>query len=185
METSEEEESDDEYDDPNYVPASETDTDDDEPTNRMANSKPPAAEESSMDNFMDLGDTDSVISGKSANEEAADKASDTVQSTTVAGRGQNFCFFCKRSCLKIARHSKTHVNEDADIAQALSLPAGSRIRKELLDKLRNRGNFMHNNEVLEKGSGSLKVERRAKGEDNAYEYCIHCRGMFLRTELWR
>lgn len=44
---------------------------------------------------------------------------------------------------------------------------------------------MHNNEVLKKGSGSLKVKRRSKGEDNRYEYCIHCRGMFLRSELWR
>ncbi|XP_042610359.1 uncharacterized protein LOC122143828 [Cyprinus carpio] len=44
---------------------------------------------------------------------------------------------------------------------------------------------MHNNEVLKNGSGSLKVKRKAKGDVKNYEYCIHCKGMFLRTELWR
>ncbi len=85
-ETSEDEESDDEYDNPEYVTASETDTEDDEPTNRLANSKSVVAEESLMDNFMDLGDTnDSDINGKSAHEEAADETSGTVQSINVAG----------------------------------------------------------------------------------------------------
>ncbi|KAG1927848.1 hypothetical protein F2P79_023962 [Pimephales promelas] len=49
-----------------------------------------------------------------------------------------------------------------EIAEALSLPAKSKKRKQLLEKLRNRGNFNHNNKVLKKGEG-----------------------MFLRNELWR
>lgn len=122
---------------------------------------------------------------------AEELPSDTVPSTSV-GRGvprsaptQNYCFVCQKPQFKIARHFTTHIKEDADIAKALSFPAGSRSRKELLEKLRNRGNFMHNNEVLKKGCGSLKVKRKANGENKTYEYCIHCRGMFLRSELWR
>ncbi len=44
---------------------------------------------------------------------------------------------------------------------------------------------MHNCEVLKDGAGSLKVKRRSKGDYQKYEYCLHCKGMFLRAELWR
>merc|ERR1712035_296094 len=39
---------------------------------------------------------------------------------------------------------------------------------------------------MTKGSGQLKVKWRAKkAECKKYEYCMHCKGMFLRPELWR
>jgi len=76
-----------------------------------------------------------------------------------------------------------------EIAEALSLPAKSKKRKQLLEKLRNRGNFNHNNKVLKKGEGALKVKRRAFKNTGStrkkYEYCVYCKGMFLRNELWR
>ncbi len=31
----------------------------------------------------------------------------------------------------------------------------------------------------------VKVKRTAKGDYKKYEYCLHCKGMFLRAELWR
>lgn len=115
-------------------------------------------------------------------------AATTTKKTTRTGAAtgaQNFCFVCKKPQFKIARHFKTHVNDNLDIAQALGLPLASKERKELLEKLRNKGNFIHNNEVLETGSGSLKVKRRGKDDLKTYEYCIHCQGMFSQTELWR
>ncbi|MEQ2312774.1 hypothetical protein AMECASPLE_034695 [Ameca splendens] len=100
-------------------------------------------------------------------------------------KGQNFCFFCKKGHFKIARHFKTHEKEDPDIARALSFSPLSKKRKELLEQLGNRGNFMYNNEIMRKGRGSLKVKRAAKSDKCKYEYCIHCKGMFLRKKLWR
>ncbi|XP_070401383.1 uncharacterized protein [Nothobranchius furzeri] len=114
---------------------------------------------------------------------SSDRISEKDDTKSLA-KGQNFCFVCKQGHFKIARHFKTHEKEDRDIAKALSFPSGSKKRKELLEKLRNRGNFMYNSEILTKGKGSLKVKRSAKG-DGTYEYCIHCKGMFLRKELWR
>lgn len=109
-----------------------------------------------------------------------------VNSTTLAKDGRNYCFLCKTPQTKLARHLQRHKRESADVAKALSCPTGSKERKKLLDILRNRGNFMHNNSVLSKGCGSLKVSRRSRdGKCRAYEYCIHCRGMFKRGELWR
>ncbi|XP_073690514.1 uncharacterized protein [Garra rufa] len=122
--------------------------------------------------------------------EARDTPSDSVSFshdiTTVSKGGQNFCFVCGKAQNKIARHFKVHENEDAEIAQALSFPAHSRKRKELLQALRNKGNFMHNNDVLKKGTGVLKVKRfSVKQDSNKYEYCLYCHGMFVREELWR
>lgn len=151
----------DEEQDPEYNPDSESDTDHD-PTNTSL--------------FVEPTTPVSTIA------KSTDK---TEHKTGVSNRGQNFCFVCQKPVFKIARHFRTHIKEDSDIAKALSLPVMSKTRKELLEKLRNRGNFMHNNEVLKNGSGSLKVKRKAKGDNKNYEYCIHCKGMFLRTELWR
>ncbi|XP_056310413.1 uncharacterized protein LOC130221897 [Danio aesculapii] len=119
-----------------------------------------------------------------------DTASNSVSSfkgiTTVSGGGENFCFVCGKPQIKIARHFKVHKRENAEIARALSLPAHSKKRKELLQFLRNKGNFMHNNDVLKKGSGALKVKRHSvKQASNKYTYCVYCRGMFVRHELKR
>ncbi|XP_057183197.1 uncharacterized protein LOC130549867 isoform X3 [Triplophysa rosa] len=198
--------------DEEYVPDSKNETDD-ESTNTMAKS-PFFIKESQLgcsttgvdinENFNGGAsaneksiDNENFNGGGSAHDKSMDKTSedtikstavetsDTVQKTAVSFGGQNICFVCQKPVFKIARHFKTHIKEDGDIAKALSLPAGSKTRKELLEKLRNRGNFMHNNEVLKSGSGSLKVKRKAKGDSKKYEYCIHCKGMFLRHELWR
>lgn len=116
-EISEEEETDDEIGDPEYVPPSQSDTEDDEPSNR-ANSKSVVAEDFLMDQSMDLDNTNSDIS---VTEQRIDNT------TIVAGGRHNFCFVCKKASSKLAQHFKTHVKEDADIAQALSLPVGSRL----------------------------------------------------------
>lgn len=99
--------------------------------------------------------------------------------------GQNVCFICKTPHFKIARHFKMHIREDPDIAKALSLPARSSQRRIMLENLRNKGNFIHNQQVISKGSGTLKVKRRTKSKNSAYEYCIHCKAMYSRRDLWR
>ena len=176
---SEEEASDDVYD-PEYIPASESEsTEDEEPMNSLAYSTSQVPEESLMDTSINCNVTDDTLdTGQSCN--------NTLPSTSVVKAGQNFCFICKDFQFKIAQHFKTHIKENSDVAYALSLPARSATRKKLLENLRNRGYFEYNRDVLKKGSGHLKVKRRAKTVDSKkYEYCIHCKGMFLRPELWR
>ena len=176
---SEEEASDDVYD-PEYIPASESEsTEDEEPMNSLAYSTSQVPEESLMDTSINCNVTDDTLdTGQSCN--------NTLPSTSVVKAGQNFCFICKDFQFKIARHFKTHIKENSDVAYALSLPARSATREKLIENLRNRGNFEYNRDVLKKGSGHLKVKRRAKTVDTKkYEYCIHCKGMFLRPELWR
>ncbi|KAK0144276.1 hypothetical protein N1851_017362 [Merluccius polli] len=165
--------------DPEYVPGSASDTEDEEPINSLATSTFQVAEELLMDTSMNCNVTDDTL-------DTGQSCTNTVPSTSVVRAGQNFCFICKNFHFKIARHFKTHIKENSDIADALSLPAGSVTRKKLLENLRNRGNFEYNRDVLKKGSGQLKVKRSTKKvECKKYEYCIHCKGMFLLPELWR
>lgn len=112
-----------------------------------------------------------------------DQSDSTVQSTTKGAQKANVCFLCRKEYFKIEGHLKTHINEDAGIAQAFSLPAASRQRKKLLEKLRDRGNLMHNDEVLKAQGDSPNVKSNAHSTDKKYEYCIHCKGMYWRSRL--
>ncbi|MEQ2241604.1 hypothetical protein ILYODFUR_026990, partial [Ilyodon furcidens] len=171
----------DDYRDPDYVPDSTSDTED---KITCVPSPIPVAAEPSTTKSKILNKANTPIMENSPQGTSSDKHSDTGNYDSLA-KGQNFCFFCKKGHFKIARHFKTHEKEDPDIARALSFSPVSKKRKELLEQLRNRGNFMYNNEILRKGRGSLKVKRVAKSDKCKYEYCIHCKGMFLRKELWR
>ncbi len=62
----------------------------------------------------------------------------TTDSTSIAKKWLHFWFVCKKAQFKIAQHFKVHTKENADIAKALSFSAGSKSRKEWLEKLRNK-----------------------------------------------
>lgn len=76
-----------------------------------------------------------------------------------------------------------------EVVKALSFEAKSKERKKELDRIRLLGNFMHNNKVLEKNKGELKVVRRPPPnvEGNPLEYlpCLYCYGFLHKAELYR
>ncbi|XP_067374903.1 uncharacterized protein [Channa argus] len=103
---------------------------------------------------------------------------------------KNYCYVCKKPQSKISRHLKNHEGTEPDIAAAFLLPKHSQERKRLLEKLRNKGNYQHNQEVMDNRSGPLKLKRRPRKFDieistKAYVHCAYCKGMFIRKELWR
>lgn len=55
----------------------------------------------------------------------------------------------------------------------------------MLEELRNRGNFVHNQRVISKGCGTLKVRQHTKSKNSNYEYCIHCKALYSHRDLWR
>ncbi|MGL5117851.1 MAG: hypothetical protein ACRC7H_01370 [Plesiomonas shigelloides] len=115
--------------DPEYVPDSESETDD-EHAKSMA--KSPILNKDSLLGWSSKGVdiNENLNGGGSANEISSDKTSedriqstavetsDTVQSTAVSFGGQNICFVCQKPVFKIARHFKMHIKEDGDIAKA-------------------------------------------------------------------
>ncbi|KAL4008506.1 hypothetical protein ACER0C_002358 [Sarotherodon galilaeus] len=111
-----------------------------------------------------------------------------TKSTKLIKSTVNFCFVCGKPQTKFARHLETHVNENAEVAQALQLPKSSKDRKVHLERLRNLGNFKHNSAVKTTGSGCLKVKRISKKSSSSaetYEYYLYCKGMISRKEVSR
>ncbi|XP_063755780.1 uncharacterized protein LOC134875235 [Eleginops maclovinus] len=101
---------------------------------------------------------------------------------------QNYCYVCGKGQTKIARHLIKHAKEVPEIAEAKSLPKTSKERKKLFDEFRNKGNYRHNQVVLKNNSGELKAKRRPNTSaisSKSHVHCIHCKGMYLRKDLWR
>ncbi|KAK2832654.1 hypothetical protein Q5P01_016543 [Channa striata] len=85
----------------------------------------------------------------------------------------NYCYVCGKLQTKIARHLITTHKTHIEIHHILSLSKKSKERRRLLEKLRNQGNFKHDNAVLQTGTGLLKVKRKTKTYAPAGK-CIHC-----------
>ncbi|KAL7872896.1 hypothetical protein AOLI_G00119670 [Acnodon oligacanthus] len=100
---------------------------------------------------------------------------------------QNFCFVCGKAYNKIARHLKVHKQENFEIAKAFKLRKSSKERKHILEVLRKRGNYQHNSMVLSRRTGLIKAIRTPKDniDTQKFEYCMYCKGLFMRKELWR
>ncbi|XP_067468322.1 uncharacterized protein [Thunnus thynnus] len=101
---------------------------------------------------------------------------------------KNYCYVCGKGVIKSARHLLTHADEEPEIAEAFALPKNSKERKKLLDDLRNKGNYKHNQDVLRNNSGELKLRRRPTSvliNAKTCMHCLYCKGMFQRKELWR
>ncbi|XP_055080972.1 uncharacterized protein LOC129456606 [Periophthalmus magnuspinnatus] len=107
--------------------------------------------------------------------------------TSSSLRNKTFCYICEKPQTRFARHLKTHVKTNADVARILILPKKSKERMKMLNKLRNKGNYNHNTEVLSSGDGLLKPRRTSKKKYNPKDYvhCMYCQALYLRRDLWR
>ncbi|TSK72189.1 Zinc finger MYM-type protein 4 [Bagarius yarrelli] len=98
---------------------------------------------------------------------------------------KQFCVYCKKSNSKIARHlTQMHSNE-TDVAYALNFPKNSKSRHVLLERLRKRGNYYHNVEVIRNGNEDIVLQKRTKRKRSSKDYlpCRYCLGFFVRNGL--
>ncbi|XP_028298234.1 uncharacterized protein LOC114460545 [Gouania willdenowi] len=100
---------------------------------------------------------------------------------------KHFCVFCKRPQVKIARHLLRKHGDQQEVHAASILPAGSKRRHLLLERLRCKGNYLHNIEVIRQGSGEIVPSRQPTEEVDPRNYlpCPLCLGFFLRADLWK
>ncbi|XP_028275106.1 serine/threonine-protein kinase PAK 1 isoform X25 [Parambassis ranga] len=107
--------------------------------------------------------------------------------TSSSLRRKTFCYICGKPQSKLTRHLKTHEKTSVEVAQLLALPHDSSERKKMLIKLRNKGNYEHNAEVITSGTGLLKLRRQPKKMYNPKDYvhCMYCQALYLRRHLWR
>lgn len=84
--------------------------------------------------------------------------------------------------MKIARHLERKHSMERDVAYAFSFPVGSKLRKILIEGLRNKGDWQHNHMVFEEGNGEIVVWKRpsVKADVESYLPCQHCYSMFKR-----
>ncbi|XP_056256201.1 uncharacterized protein LOC130184300 isoform X2 [Seriola aureovittata] len=123
-----------------------------------------------------------------SDEQGADEDYTPSEPKKTSFTNKNYCYVCGKGISKFARHLFKHADEEPDIAEAFALPKFSKERKRLLDRLRNKGNYNHNQEVLKNNSGELKVRRRQTTVATSAKTCVHClycKGMFNRKNMWK
>nr|XP_029514840.1 uncharacterized protein LOC115128846 isoform X2 [Oncorhynchus nerka] len=99
-----------------------------------------------------------------------------------------FCLYCNEPHHKIARHLERMHAEEAAVAHAISFPKLSKIRSLLLDQLRNKGNYLHNLEVLQSGDGEIVTKKRPSYNGVSvrdYLPCQYCLAFFNKIDLWK
>ena len=102
-------------------------------------------------------------------------------------RNKCHCYICGKPQTKFTRHLITHEKTHAEVACVLIPQKRSKERIEMLTKLHNRVNYIHNKEVLKSGAGLLKHRRTAKNKYNQKEHvhCMYCQALYLRRDLWQ
>ncbi|TMS18608.1 Zinc finger MYM-type protein 4 [Larimichthys crocea] len=113
---------------------------------------------------------------------------DDVEFKDPTQTNKNYCYVCGKAMTKLSRHLFTHRKTEPDIAEAFMLPPGSKERFALLDKLRNKGNLKHNEEVIKTNRGELKVKRKRSNQFTGiqtFAQCLYCKGIYNRQLMWR
>lgn len=130
-------------------------------------------------------------------EEQPSSSQDTTDSLVVSAHQnrngkriydkKQYCLYCKKPYVKMARHLEHAHQNEVDVARAFSFPKGSEQRKKLLEYIRNKGNYAHNVTVMESGKGNLVPRKRPSKEAQGSEFmhCAYCQGLFTRIVLWR
>lgn len=101
----------------------------------------------------------------------------------------NVCYYCEKEFTKLARHLQQVHSKEVEVQKVLSEKVRSKERQKEFERIKLKGNFLHNMKILELGVGELKVLRRPKeGEDadpNDYIPCKYCQGFIHESEAWR
>ncbi|KAK3084356.1 hypothetical protein FSP39_012139 [Pinctada imbricata] len=99
----------------------------------------------------------------------------------------HFCLYCENSYTNITKHYLGRHKDETEIQRILAMKLGSKERKSALLKIRNSGDYKHNTDVLEKGSGTVITWTRKEEKTSHSNYlpCEDCLGFFLKANLWR
>ncbi|XP_041662533.1 M-phase phosphoprotein 8 isoform X2 [Cheilinus undulatus] len=101
---------------------------------------------------------------------------------------KHFCLYCKQAFTQIAKHLERKHAEEADVSHAVHFPRGSKVRQNLLDQIRNKGDYEHNCKVLKSGEGEIVTKKQVKNPSISvrdYLPCQHCFAFYRKTDLWR
>ncbi|KAK9883340.1 hypothetical protein WA026_001515 [Henosepilachna vigintioctopunctata] len=97
--------------------------------------------------------------------------------STVSSKKSVFCYYCESIVTNFPRHILRNHSTEVEVMRILSLPTGSKERKNLLLFLRKKGNYLNSNEVT-------KPVRKGAEKSN-YLPCSYCLGFYSARNLWR
>lgn len=108
------------------------------------------------------------------------------------------CVYCEKRFPKLPRHFSTMHTDESEVKKLIGLSELQsdsnetkkmklKMRKEILDDLRRKGNFNSNIKVLKKGEGELVVKRCPPKEEHYSNYlpCQFCLEFFFKKDLFR
>ncbi|XP_072168584.1 uncharacterized protein [Diadema setosum] len=100
----------------------------------------------------------------------------------------SYCPFCRKYVKKLPRHLaefKGHKDE-LDVVR-WKATTDKVLKDQLLTKMRNLGNYLHNHAVLQEGEGEIITVYRPNYDANYKKYvpCHQCKGYFSKRELWK
>lgn len=153
--------------------------------------KTPPPSETKRKSGSSLSKDKSVLALKKTRTTSLKKASEALvqQMSNSNAKGvhykRNYCLFCSKPVVKMARHLETVHSDKAEVAVAFQHPVSSKERQMIWKKLTNQGNFAHNKEVLRTGQGELAVRMRSKqtGQAQDFLHCLYCQGLFRKKNL--
>lgn len=100
---------------------------------------------------------------------------------------RHFCPFCNELQTKFARHLQLKHKKEEDVKKFMCLPPRDKLRVKMIDKIRKKGDFIHNT-VPELNSGILITtrQRQMKSKNKTvedYAVCKTCQGTFSKTTI--
>ena len=100
---------------------------------------------------------------------------------------RHYCLYCSKPYAKMTRHLDNKHSNVKEVAQALSYPKGLAERKLQTTLIRNKGNRLHNFEVLKEGKGVMVPFQQSIEPVNVNDYlhCTYCEALLKRKGLWR
>ncbi|XP_068185624.1 M-phase phosphoprotein 8 isoform X2 [Antennarius striatus] len=101
---------------------------------------------------------------------------------------KHFCLYCKMAFTQLAKHLEKKHADETDVAHAIHFPRGSKVRQNLLDQIRNTGDYEHNCHVLKSGQGEIVSQKQVKSPSVSvrdFLPCQHCFAFYRKADLWR
>ena len=107
----------------------------------------------------------------------------------VSGRKYDkmmYCLYCSKPQSKLTRHIKGQHSEEPDVVKYMTAKTQEEENYHLT-LIRNKGNHLHNCDVMDKGEGQLVVVQRPNSyaDPRNYHPCRYCYGWFARSESWK
>lgn len=99
---------------------------------------------------------------------------------------KHLCLFCDQRQAKLPRHLASRHKNEIEVAKYLA-EKDSRVKRDMLTRLRNIGSHKHNLEVIREKKGEIMVVYRPSETTHWSEYspCPFCYGYYAANVLWK